>query len=266
MSRYGASAWNSPTWTVVFAVWPTPSRRTKPPAAASRSSGLSTRGRAGALVARRAARRRRRRSRRPSRSGAASAPRPGRRRNASASAPVRPGVSGANVALSYVKVGITTSPLGPTASSSASISSSASRPTARSDEWTTTAVAARGDRSQPEQAARACRRGSRRGRPAPYGASVTRASSIAGSPNGASVEKNTRPPHPSGSAAASAVGHSTYDAVGVDVRRGRERRRAVVGEVGRAGLAEQEAAPRGSGRRARRPGAAARAAACPVRT
>ena len=43
----------------------------------------------------------------------------------------------------------------------------------------------------------------------PYGASVTRASSIGGSPNGASVEKNTRPPMPSGSAAARAVGHST---------------------------------------------------------
>ena len=43
----------------------------------------------------------------------------------------------------------------------------------------------------------------------PHGASVTRASSIAASPNGASVEKNTRPPIPSGSAAASAVGHST---------------------------------------------------------
>ena len=42
-----------------------------------------------------------------------------------------------------------------------------------------------------------------------YGASVTRASSIAGSPKGASVEKKTRPPRPSGSAAASAVGHST---------------------------------------------------------
>ena len=43
----------------------------------------------------------------------------------------------------------------------------------------------------------------------PYGASVTRASSIGGSPKGASVEKNTRPPMPSGSAAARAVGHST---------------------------------------------------------
>ena len=43
----------------------------------------------------------------------------------------------------------------------------------------------------------------------PYGASMTRASSIGGSPNGASVEKNTRPPMPSGSAAARAVGHST---------------------------------------------------------
>ena len=43
----------------------------------------------------------------------------------------------------------------------------------------------------------------------PYGASVTRASSIGGSPKGASVEKNTRPPTPSGSAAARAVGHST---------------------------------------------------------
>ena len=94
MSRYGAPAWNSPTWTVVFAVWPTPSRRTCPPAAARRPSGLSTPV-APAVSC-------------PSRRSAARVPTAateyvgclersasGRRRNASASAPVRPGRSGA---------------------------------------------------------------------------------------------------------------------------------------------------------------------------
>ncbi len=207
MSRYGAPAWNSPTWTVVFAVWPTPSRRTCPPAAARRPSGLST-----PVAPARSC---------PSRRSAAPVPtaateyvgcaRAQRVGTATERLCKRPRTPWQVRRVGLVVVGErghddeAAWPDSVEQRADHLVSVETDRTQGRVDD---DGVAAGEADHRPSRPASVPPRIASR-TSGPYGASVTRASSIGGSPNGASVEKNTRPPMPSGSAAARAVGHST---------------------------------------------------------